>query len=120
LLTEFGLGPVTLALVPLERQVAEKLHVYTRTDMGGGTTRARDLVDVLLIRQCGQVDIATLGTNWVFKTEQLCDSGGDSFEFRAFSSKMTRVRWESTHEPTCRTRCLPPSGRRSLGIRKRR
>lgn len=60
LLAEFGLGPVTLALVPLERQVAEKLHAYTRTYKGGGTTRARDLVDLLLIRQYGKIDTVAL------------------------------------------------------------
>ncbi|MBP7620187.1 MAG: nucleotidyl transferase AbiEii/AbiGii toxin family protein [Gemmatimonadales bacterium] len=60
LLREFGLGPVTLALVPLERQVAEKLHAYTRTYKGGGTTRARDVVDLLLIRQHGRVDPVVL------------------------------------------------------------
>ena len=60
LLSEFGLGPVTLNLVPLERQVAEKLHAYTRTYKGGGTTRARDLVDLLLIRQYGTVDTVAL------------------------------------------------------------
>jgi hypothetical protein len=51
LLAELGLGPIEVWLVPLERQVAEKLHAYTRTYRGGGTTRARDLVDLLLIRQ---------------------------------------------------------------------
>ena len=51
LLAELGLGPIDLLLVPLERQVAEKLHAYTRTYRGGGTTRARDVVDLLLIRR---------------------------------------------------------------------
>jgi hypothetical protein len=60
LLSEFGLGPVTFALVPLERQVAEKLHAYTRTYKGGGTTRAKDLVDLVLIREYGKVDAVTL------------------------------------------------------------
>jgi hypothetical protein len=43
-------------LVPLERQVAEKLHAYTRTYKGGGTTRWRDLVDLLLILKHERVD----------------------------------------------------------------
>ena len=51
LLAELGLGPIDVLLVPLERQVAEKLHAYTRTYRGGGTTRARDVVDLLLIRR---------------------------------------------------------------------
>jgi len=60
LLTEFGLAPFEVLLIPLERQVAEKLHACTRTYKGGGTTRARDFVDLLLIRQHGGVDVSLL------------------------------------------------------------
>jgi len=56
LLTGLGLDPLRLLLVPLERQVAEKLHAYTRTYRSGATTRAKDLVDLLLICQYMQVD----------------------------------------------------------------
>lgn len=56
LLTRLGLDPIEVLLVPLERQVAEKLHAYTRTYKGGGTTRARDLVDLLLILKYERVD----------------------------------------------------------------
>ena len=56
LLTELGLDPIEVWLVPLERQVAEKLHAYTRTYESGGTTRARDLVDLLLIREHARLD----------------------------------------------------------------
>jgi hypothetical protein len=56
LLAELGLGPLELLLIPLERQVAEKLHAYTRTYRSGGTTRAKDLVDLILIRQYANVD----------------------------------------------------------------
>ena len=51
LLSALGLEPIEVWLVPLERQVAEKLHAYTRTYESGGTTRAKDLVDLLLIRE---------------------------------------------------------------------
>lgn len=61
LLAELGLDPIEVLLVPLERHVAEKLHAYTRRYKGGGTTRARDLVDLLLIRQYARVDAAPLG-----------------------------------------------------------
>jgi Nucleotidyl transferase AbiEii toxin, Type IV TA system len=44
----------------LERQVAEKLHAYTRTYKSGGTTRARDLVDLLLVLQHERVDTVSL------------------------------------------------------------
>ena len=60
LLTALGLDPFKVLLIPLERQVAEKLHAYTRTYRGGGTTRARDLVDLLLIRQYEHVDVQLL------------------------------------------------------------
>jgi hypothetical protein len=56
LLAGLGLDPLRLMLIPLERQVAEKLHAYTRTYRSGGTTRAKDLVDLLLIRQYITVD----------------------------------------------------------------
>ena len=51
LLAEFGFAPIDVLLVPLDRQIAEKLHAYTRVYQGGGTTRVRDLVDLLLIRE---------------------------------------------------------------------
>jgi hypothetical protein len=48
LLAEVGLGPIDVLLVPLERQIAEKLHAYTRK-YNGGSTRVKDLVDFVLI-----------------------------------------------------------------------
>jgi predicted nucleotidyltransferase component of viral defense system len=60
LLADLGLDPITLMLVPLERHVAEKLHAYTRTYKGGGTTRVRDIVDLQLIREHEHVDPAAL------------------------------------------------------------
>ena len=46
-------------VVPLERQLAEKLHAYTR-QYNGATTRARDLVDFILVRQHERVDAKRL------------------------------------------------------------
>lgn len=60
LLTAVGLDPIDVLLVPLERQVAEKLHALTRTYKGGGTTRGRDLVDLMLVLQNERVDPALL------------------------------------------------------------
>lgn len=48
LLSDVGLGPIEVLLVPLERQVAEKLHAYTRR-YNGESTRVRDLVDLIII-----------------------------------------------------------------------
>jgi predicted nucleotidyltransferase component of viral defense system len=59
LLAEFHLGPVEVLVVPLERQLAEKLHAYTRT-YNGGTTRAKDLVDFVLVRQHLRLDAKRL------------------------------------------------------------
>ncbi len=56
LLSALGLAPIDVLLIPIERQVAEKLHAYTRTYRGGGTTRGRDLVDLLLIRAHATID----------------------------------------------------------------
>jgi hypothetical protein len=60
LLAGLGLGPIDLLLVPVERQVAEKLHAYTRTYRGGGTTRVRDLVDLQLVRRHEHLDADAL------------------------------------------------------------
>ena len=56
LLASLGLPPVDVLLIPLERQVAEKLHATTRIYRSGGTTRARDLIDLLLIQKYVSVD----------------------------------------------------------------
>lgn len=60
LLTAVGLDPIDVLLAPLERQVAEKLHAFTRRYKGGGTTRGRDLVDLLLVLQNERVDLVRL------------------------------------------------------------
>ena len=60
LLRALGLEPIEVLLVPLDRQVAEKLHAYTRTYRSGGTMRARDLVDLLLVLQHERVDAVPL------------------------------------------------------------
>jgi hypothetical protein len=55
LLSDVGLGPIEVMLVPLERQVAEKLHAYTRR-YHGESTRVRDLVDLIIIRLFESID----------------------------------------------------------------
>lgn len=60
LLADLGLDPIEIWLVPLERQVAEKLHAYTRKYESGGTTRAKDLVDLMLIRELEHLDTSAL------------------------------------------------------------
>jgi hypothetical protein len=38
-----------IPVVPLEQHVAEKVHAYTRQYRGGGSTRIKDLVDLVLL-----------------------------------------------------------------------
>lgn len=59
LLADLGLGPILVPLVSLERQIAEKLHAYTRT-YDGATTRVKDLVDFMLIRMLERVHAGRL------------------------------------------------------------
>lgn len=59
LLSEVGLGPIDVMLIPLERQVTEKLHAYTRR-YNGESTRVRDLVDLIIIRLFETVDARRL------------------------------------------------------------
>jgi hypothetical protein len=56
-----GIQPVEVEAVPLELQVAEKLHAYTRTYKGRRTsTRTKDLVDLALIAELSTLDAAAL------------------------------------------------------------
>jgi hypothetical protein len=49
--------PVEVPLVPLEQQVAEKVHAYTRIYYGGRpSSRAKDLVDLVLIKRSATLD----------------------------------------------------------------
>lgn len=56
-----GIEPIGIPAIPLELQVAEKLHAYTQTYEGGRTsTRVKDLVDLALIADLASLDAATL------------------------------------------------------------
>jgi hypothetical protein len=56
-----GIKPIGILAIPLELQVAEKLHAYTQTYEGGRTsTRVKDLVDLALIAKLSSLDAATL------------------------------------------------------------
>lgn len=58
LLTFADIEPPEVPIVPLERQVAEKLHAYTGTYGTGehGSTRVKDLVDLVLISDLAALD----------------------------------------------------------------
>jgi hypothetical protein len=56
-----GIEPVTVPVIPLTRQVAEKLHAYTRRYEGGRvSSRPKDLVDLALVAQLFSLDAARL------------------------------------------------------------
>jgi hypothetical protein len=56
-----GIEPVEVGAIPLELQVAEKLHAYARTYEGGRTsTRPKDLVDLALISELSNPGAAVL------------------------------------------------------------
>ncbi len=54
------IAPATVPCYPLDSQIAEKLHAYTRQYSGGGSSRVKDLVDILLIASLGSLDSQSL------------------------------------------------------------
>jgi hypothetical protein len=51
------IDPVVVPALPLEQHVAEKVHAYTRTYVGGRqSTRVKDLIDLVLIRSHAALD----------------------------------------------------------------
>lgn len=61
LLAFAGIEPIGIPAVPLELQIAEKLHAYTQTYEGGrASTRVKDLVDLALIAELSPLDAARL------------------------------------------------------------
>ncbi len=61
-----GLSPTTVPAVPLEQHFADKFHAYTRT-FGDGhrSSRAKDLIDMVLIIELVDFDPACLRTELV-------------------------------------------------------
>jgi len=61
-LLEFAeIEPIEVPVLPLEQHVAEKVHAYTRTySSGRASSRAKDLVDIVLVKQLMVLDAARL------------------------------------------------------------
>jgi hypothetical protein len=60
-LLEFAdVGAVKIDAIPLEQHLTEKGHAYTRTYESGHSTRAKDLVDIVLIETLYSIDAAKL------------------------------------------------------------
>lgn len=54
---------VTIATIPLERHIAEKLHAYSQVYARGRTsTRTKDLVDLALLAELSTLDACALRT----------------------------------------------------------
>lgn len=53
-----GIERIELSVLPIEQHVAEKLHAYTRAygNEAGPSTRPKDLVDIVLIKQSTTLD----------------------------------------------------------------
>lgn len=63
LLAFAGIPPVQVQAVPIEIQITEKLHAYTRSYEGERTsTRVKDLVDLALIARHASVDAVAVRT----------------------------------------------------------
>jgi len=56
LLAFADIEPVQVPVIALEQQVAEKVHAYTRTYSGQPSSRAKDLVDLVLIKEAALLD----------------------------------------------------------------
>jgi hypothetical protein len=61
LLAFAGIKPIAVPTLPLEQHVAEKVHAYTRTyAVGRASSRSKDLVDILLVKQFMELDAGRL------------------------------------------------------------
>jgi len=61
LLTFAGIDSITIPILPLEQHVAEKIHAYTRRyGDGRSSSRVKDLVDLVLIKQSMTLDATRL------------------------------------------------------------
>jgi predicted nucleotidyltransferase component of viral defense system len=61
LLSFAGIAPAEVPVLPLEQQVAEKVHAYTRRyGRGQPSTRVKDLVDLVLVKRSMTLEAARL------------------------------------------------------------
>jgi Nucleotidyl transferase AbiEii toxin, Type IV TA system len=61
LLAFAGIEPIEVPVLPLEQHIAEKVHAYTRTyAQGRPSSRAKDLVDLVLVKQFMVLNAARL------------------------------------------------------------
>jgi len=60
LLTFAGIEPTIVPCYPITQQIAEKYHAFTRPHVSGVSSRVKDLVDILLLAEMGELDSANL------------------------------------------------------------
>jgi len=60
LLAFAGIPPTLVPCYPLTQQIAEKVHAYTLPRAGGQSSRVKDLIDILLIAELGELNGETL------------------------------------------------------------
>jgi len=60
-LMEFAdIPPTVVPCYPVVQQIAEKVHALTRHHPSGASTRVKDLVDILLMAEMGEIDAVNL------------------------------------------------------------
>ena len=66
LLAFADIEPIEVPILPLEQHIGEKAHAYTRTyGQGHKSSRAKDLVDLVLVKQIMVLDAARLRSAFV-------------------------------------------------------
>ncbi|MBN1314238.1 MAG: nucleotidyl transferase AbiEii/AbiGii toxin family protein [Anaerolineales bacterium] len=51
-----GIPPTAVPCYPIVQQIAEKVHAYTQIHPSSQGTRVKDLVDILLMAELGEID----------------------------------------------------------------
>lgn len=99
------IDPVKAPTLPLELQVAEKVHAYTRGygDSGAPSTRVKDLIDLALISREGPLDAAKLARALI-----------ETFEHRGQHEAPARLpeppaQWTTPYGVLAREVGLPPN-----------
>jgi hypothetical protein len=60
LLTFAGIEPTIVPCYPITQQISEKYHAFTRPHVSGASSRMKDLVDILLLAEMGELDSTNL------------------------------------------------------------
>jgi len=55
-----GIEPTSVPCYPIVQQIAEKLHALTRPHVSGGSSRSKDLADILLLAKLGSMNGSAL------------------------------------------------------------